>query len=206
MLIFCSLPNLTARDIQYTSRRFSCVFPCTRVRKLNILKWDFPTSFWWYSPGLDFFLACDVWLFDFAGLFVSKNFPTDPWRSIPQTPWPNSLCSVGVPLDCMFLFKVADLSLDIFGFTIRKTDGKLDEKLLETPGFGGLTQGQIYNYVFHGQLKPQPDFFVTVEPQPMVNWWFGSRWLGILGLPLSNNPFIFGDPFGFQTTGPRTTN
>ncbi len=25
--------------------------------------------------------------------------------------------------------------------------------------------------------------------QLMVNWWFGTRWFGILGIPLSNNPF-----------------
>ena len=25
--------------------------------------------------------------------------------------------------------------------------------------------------------------------QPIVTWWFGSRWFGILGLPMSNNPF-----------------
>ncbi len=25
--------------------------------------------------------------------------------------------------------------------------------------------------------------------QLMANWWFGSRWFGILGIPLSNNPY-----------------
>ena len=40
----------------------------------------------------------------------------------------------------------------------------------------------------------------------MVNWWFGSRWFGILGVPLSNSPFpkIKGIP-QIQTTGPQTT-
>ena len=36
--------------------------------------------------------------------------------------------------------------------------------------------------------------------QLMVNWWFG-----ILGIPLSNNPFHKGIQ-GIQTTGPQTTN
>ena len=41
----------------------------------------------------------------------------------------------------------------------------------------------------------------------MVNWWFGprARWFGILGVPLSNNPFHKGI-LGIQTTGPQTTN
>ena len=40
----------------------------------------------------------------------------------------------------------------------------------------------------------------------MVNWWFGSRWFGILGVPLSNNPFpkFKGIP-QIQTTRPQTT-
>lgn len=37
------------------------------------------------------------------------------------------------------------------------------------------------------------------------NWWFGSRWFRILGVPLSNHPFHEGIPC-IQTTGPKTTN
>ena len=39
----------------------------------------------------------------------------------------------------------------------------------------------------------------------MVNWWFGTLWFDILGIPLSNNPFHKGI-LGIQTTGPQTTN
>ncbi len=35
--------------------------------------------------------------------------------------------------------------------------------------------------------------------QLLVNWWFGARWFGILGIPLSNNPFHKGI-LGIQTT------
>ena len=35
----------------------------------------------------------------------------------------------------------------------------------------------------------------------MVNWWFGGWWFGILGIPLSNNPFRK-TILGIQTTGP----
>ena len=37
------------------------------------------------------------------------------------------------------------------------------------------------------------------------NWWFGSRWFRILGVPLINHPFHEGIPC-IQTTGPKTTN
>ena len=35
--------------------------------------------------------------------------------------------------------------------------------------------------------------------QLVVNWWFGARWFGILGVPLSNNLFHKGIP-GIETT------
>ena len=41
----------------------------------------------------------------------------------------------------------------------------------------------------------------------MFNWWFGSRWFGILDIPLSNNPFHnHKEILGIQTTGTQTTN
>ena len=36
-----------------------------------------------------------------------------------------------------------------------------------------------------------------------MNWWFGARWFGILGIPLSNNPF-HNRILGIQTTRPQT--
>ena len=36
-----------------------------------------------------------------------------------------------------------------------------------------------------------------------MNWWFGARWFGILGIPLSNNPFR-NRILGIQTTRPQT--
>ena len=45
----------------------------------------------------------------------------------------------------------------------------------------------------------------VIATQLMVNWWFGSRWFGILGLLLSRNHFHKGIP-NIQTTGPQTTN
>ena len=38
--------------------------------------------------------------------------------------------------------------------------------------------------------------------QLTINWWFGARWFGILGIPLSNNPFHKGI-LGIQTTNPN---
>jgi len=35
-------------------------------------------------------------------------------------------------------------------------------------------------------------FFGWEDTQHMANWWFGARWLGILWVPLSNNPFLLG--------------
>ena len=49
-------------------------------------------------------------------------------------------------------------------------------------------------------------FFWVLFLKLMVNRWFRARWFGIrIGVhPRIPIPFIFGDPFGIQTTGPQT--
>ena len=57
-------------------------------------------------------------------------------------------------------------------------------------------------------LHPSPSGWSN-RPSPLVikstnglGWWFGARWFGILGIPLSNNPFHKGI-LGIQTTNPN---
>ncbi len=58
-----------------------------------------------------------------------------------------------------------------------------------------------------GFKNPSPPliFFQGCILQLMVHCCFGSRWFGILGIPLSKNPFHKVIP-GIQTTGPQGNN
>ena len=43
---------------------------------------------------------------------------------------------------------------------------------------------------------------INCPDQSTVNWWFGARWFGILGVPLSNNALYKGIP-NIKTTNPN---